>query len=67
MKARVGFTIDSEVMEEIDNLRGLAGRSAFINHLLKIGLKNYRAVEKKSKGKDTAPTEARMEAHADDR
>jgi metal-responsive CopG/Arc/MetJ family transcriptional regulator len=65
MKARVGFTIDSEVMEEIDNMRGLAGRSAFINHIIKLGLKSYKAPEKKPKSTKTETTEAKMEAHAD--
>lgn len=66
MKRRVAFTSDPEVVDEIDYLRGLAGRSAFINHILKLGLKSYKAVEKKPKNAKTEPTEAKMEAHADD-
>jgi hypothetical protein len=41
MKARVAFTIDQEIMEEINNLRGLTCRSAFTNHILKLGLQSY--------------------------
>ena len=59
MKRRVAFTTDPEVIDEIDNLRGLAGRSAFINHVLKLGLKSYKAVEKKQKS--PKPTEAKGE------
>ena len=66
MKRRVAFTIDPEVVDEIDNLRGLAGRSAFINHILKLGIKGYKASEKKPKSTKTEPTEASMEAHTDD-
>ncbi len=49
MKRRVAFTIDPEVIDEIDSIRGLAGRSEFINHILKIGLKNYKAAERRTK------------------
>ena len=66
MKRRVAFTIDPEVVDEIDNLRGLAGRSAFINHLLILGLKSYKAIQKKPKTTKTEPPQAKMEAHADD-
>jgi len=66
MKTKVAFTIDTEVMDEIENLRGLAGRSAVINHLLKLGLKQYKLLEKKPRGPNAQPTEARVEAHADD-
>ena len=66
MKRRVAFTIDPEVVDEIDNLRGLAGRSAFINHVLILGLKSYKVINKEQKNTKTEPTEAKMEAHADD-
>ena len=58
MKARVAFTIDQEVMEQIDSLRGLACRSAFINHILKIGLKTYLTLEKQAKRREnTCPAQ----------
>ncbi len=66
MKRRVAFTTDPEVIDEIDSLRGLAGRSAFINHVLKIGLKKYKADEKKARNAHEEPTEAKPEAHKND-
>ncbi len=49
MKAKVGFTIDQEVLKEIDALRDLATRSAFANEILKQGLRAYKATHKKPK------------------
>jgi metal-responsive CopG/Arc/MetJ family transcriptional regulator len=49
LKAKVGFTIDQEVLKEIDALRDLATRSAFANEILKQGLRAYKATHKKSK------------------
>jgi hypothetical protein len=47
LKAKVGFTIDQEVLKEIDALRDLATRSAFANEILKQGLRAYKATHKK--------------------
>ncbi len=52
MKAKVAFTIDQAVLEEIDNLRGLANRSTYINHILKIGLNKLKEDSKKPEGKE---------------
>ena len=52
MKVKVAFTVDQEVIEKIDNLRDLACRSAFINHVLKLGLKAYEG-KAKAKRKET--------------
>ena len=52
MKVRVAFTVDQEVMDEIDNRRGLACRSAYINHVLKLGLKTLNG-KPKTKGRET--------------
>jgi hypothetical protein len=49
MKAKVAFTIDKEVLKEIDTLRDLATRSAFANEILKQGLRTYKANRKKPK------------------
>lgn len=54
MKAKVAFTVDQDVLKEIDRLRGIAGRSAFINHILKIGLRTYSAEEKQTRRRDSA-------------
>ncbi len=56
MKAKVGFTIDKEVLKEIDALRDLATRSAFANEILKQGLRAYKATHKKTKAPYTAAT-----------
>ena len=48
MKAKVAFTVDQDVLKEIDTLRGMVNRSAFINHVLKLGLRSYRVAEKKT-------------------
>ena len=47
LKAKVGFTIDQEVLKEIDTLRDLATRSAFANEILKQGLRAYKTTHKK--------------------
>ena len=52
MKAKVAFTVDQDVLKEIDRLRGIAGRSAFINHVLKIGLRAYIANEKQNRRRE---------------
>jgi len=58
MKAKVAFTVDQDVLKEIDRLRGIAGRSAFINHVLKIGLRTYIANEKQTKRREsTCPSQ----------
>jgi metal-responsive CopG/Arc/MetJ family transcriptional regulator len=52
MKAKVAITVDQEVLKEIERLRGIANRSAFANHILKLGLKTYKTAEKKPKGSE---------------
>jgi metal-responsive CopG/Arc/MetJ family transcriptional regulator len=49
MKAKVAFTIDQEVLKEIDALRDLATRSAFANEILKQGLRAYKTTHKRPK------------------
>jgi len=46
MKVKASLTLDQEVLREIERLRGLANRSAFANHVLKLGLKAHKAIEK---------------------
>ena len=46
MKSKVSFTVDQAVLKEIDQLRDFANRSAFANHILKLGLKEYKAGKK---------------------
>jgi len=48
MKRHIGLTIDSELLNKIEKLRGREKRSTFIEHLLKLGLKVY--LEKENVG-----------------
>jgi metal-responsive CopG/Arc/MetJ family transcriptional regulator len=41
VKQHIGLTIDRELLQEIEKLRGREKRSTFIEHLLRIGLKVY--------------------------
>jgi metal-responsive CopG/Arc/MetJ family transcriptional regulator len=41
MKAHIGLTIDKELLNQIESLRGMAKRSTFIEHLLRLGLEAY--------------------------
>jgi metal-responsive CopG/Arc/MetJ family transcriptional regulator len=56
LKAKVGFTIDQEVLKEIDALRDLATRSAFANEILKQGLRAYKVTHKRPKAPYPAVT-----------
>ncbi len=42
MKHHIGLTIDSKLFREIENIRGREKRSTFIEHLIKLGLRNYK-------------------------
>lgn len=35
-KEKISITIDKDLIEEVDNFRGLAGRSAVINDILRV-------------------------------
>jgi len=41
MKAHIGLTIDKELLNQIESLRGREKRSTFIEHLLRLGLEAY--------------------------
>lgn len=43
MKHHIGLTIDSKLLRQIEDLRGREKRSTFIEHLIRLGLKNYNA------------------------
>jgi len=45
MKHHIGITIDSKLLREIERLRGREKRSTFIEHLIKIGLRDYKKEE----------------------
>jgi metal-responsive CopG/Arc/MetJ family transcriptional regulator len=41
MKTHIGLTIDKELLHQIESLRGMAKRSTFVEHLLRLGLEAY--------------------------
>jgi len=41
MKTHIGLTIDTELLNQIESLRGMTKRSTFIEHLLRLGLEAY--------------------------
>jgi metal-responsive CopG/Arc/MetJ family transcriptional regulator len=41
MKRHIGLTIETELLKGIEELRGREKRSTFIEHLLKLGLREY--------------------------
>lgn len=50
MKKKIAVTVDQEIYKKIEDLRGIANRSAFTNHILKLGLKAYNMEKSKEKG-----------------
>jgi metal-responsive CopG/Arc/MetJ family transcriptional regulator len=45
----VGVTINKELLDEIEEVRGIVKRSTFVEELLKLGLKAYRQQESNRK------------------
>jgi len=45
VKHHIGITIDSKLFREIERLREREKRSTFVEHLIKLGLKNYKKEE----------------------
>jgi metal-responsive CopG/Arc/MetJ family transcriptional regulator len=41
MKHHIGLTIDSQLLREIERIRGREKRSTFMEHLIRLGLKTY--------------------------
>jgi len=42
MKTCIAVTIDLQLYKEIEKLRGREKRSTFVEHLLKLGMKEYK-------------------------
>ena len=42
MKHNVSITMDQKLFREIENIRGREKRSTFIEHLIILGLQNYK-------------------------
>jgi metal-responsive CopG/Arc/MetJ family transcriptional regulator len=49
MKKKIAVTVDKEVYKQIEDMRGIANRSAFTNHILKLGLKAYNLEKSKER------------------
>lgn len=48
MKYHIGITIDKDLLQKIEETRGMTKRSTFMNHLLKLGLKAYKNQQPKT-------------------
>ena len=46
MKIKVAISLDSEVFREIEDLRGICKRSNYVQHLIELGLKAQKEVER---------------------
>ncbi len=42
MKHNISITVDAKLFRELENIRGREKRSTFIEHLIVMGLKNYK-------------------------
>jgi len=42
LKVKIGFTIEPDLLKEIDELRGITKRSTFIEYVIRLGLKSYK-------------------------
>ena len=51
------ITVDAKLFRELENIRGREKRSTFIEHLIVIGLKNY-----KNKKEETAANDRKLPA-----
>jgi metal-responsive CopG/Arc/MetJ family transcriptional regulator len=49
MKWHIGITINTDLFKEIEELRGMAKRSTFMEHLLELGVKEYKKQQKTQK------------------
>jgi len=54
MKCYLAVTVDSELYRRIENLRGREKRSTFVEHLLRLGMKEYRRLLEEEEGKEEA-------------
>jgi len=57
MKHNISITVDAKLFRELENIRGREKRSTFIEHLIVIGLKNY-----KNKKEETAANDRKLPA-----
>jgi len=52
MKCYLAVTVDTELYRKIENIRGREKRSTFVEHLLRLGMREYRKLleEKQDRG-----------------
>ncbi|MEM2506535.1 MAG: ribbon-helix-helix domain-containing protein [Nitrososphaeria archaeon] len=63
LKVKIGFTIEPELLREIDELRGITKRSTFIEYIIRLGLKTYKEKENPIPNPTSRLPKARREAH----
>ena len=63
MKVKIGFTIEPELLKEIDELRGITKRSTFIEYIIRLGLKSYKEENPKALRPIGVSPKAKREAH----
>jgi len=42
VKVKIGFTIEPELLKEVDRLRGITKRSTFLEYLIRLGIKAHK-------------------------
>jgi len=42
VKVKIGFTIEPELLQEVDRLRGITKRSTFLEYLIRLGIKAHK-------------------------
>jgi len=52
MKTYLAVTVDKKIFKEIEKLRGREKRSTFVEHILQLGLKEYRKQKTKEKNNE---------------
>jgi len=52
MKHNISITVDAKLFRELENIRGREKRSTFIEHLIVIGLKNYKNKKEENAAND---------------
>jgi len=52
MKAYLAVTVDSELYSKIEQLRGREKRSTFVEHLLRLGMKEHRRLQDEETKRD---------------
>jgi metal-responsive CopG/Arc/MetJ family transcriptional regulator len=45
LKVKIGLTLEPELLQEIEELRGIIKRSTFIEYLITLGLQTHRKNE----------------------